>query len=136
MYIVIIGSGRTGSSLAGLLSGEGHEVVVVDKNNKKFKNLPVKFSGFTVEGDGMEHDVLKNAKIDQAEVLVITTGNDNINYMIAQLAQEIFEVSTILVRVIDPDKKAMFEEISAVQTFSQINLLVGAFSDNIKRIEG
>lgn len=136
MFIVIIGCGRTGSQLADLLSQEGHEVVIVDKNNKKFKNLNVNFSGFTVEGDGMEHEVLKKARIDQAEVVVITTGNDNINYMLAQLSREIFEVPQVLVRVKDPDKAEMFQEISSVATLSQINLLVDAFSNKIKRIEG
>ena len=136
MYIVIVGCGRTGSNLAGLLSQEGHDVVVVDKDKNRFNKLPVEYSGFKVEGDTLEHEVLKNAKIDKADMIVITTGNDRINYMVTQMAREIFEVPLIMVRIIDPDKKDMFEDLSSVHTFSPINLLVDSFIEKIERIEG
>src|SRR6056297_52932 len=109
MYIVIIGCGRTGSNLAGLLSQKGHDVVVVDKDEHRFNKLPVEYSGFKVEGDTLEHEVLKNAKIGTADIIVITTGNDRINYMVTQMAREIFEVPMVMVRIVDPEKKDMFE---------------------------
>ncbi len=136
MFIVIIGCGRTGSKLAGLLSQEGHDVVVVDKNKDRFNKLPVEYSGFKVEGDTLEHEVLKNAKIETADLIVITTGNDKINYMVTQMAKEIFEVPVIMVRIIDPDKEEMFAELPTVETFSPINLLVDSFIEKIDGIEG
>ncbi|MFW6007240.1 MAG: potassium channel family protein [Halanaerobiales bacterium] len=136
MYIVIIGCGRTGSRLAGVLSSKEHDVVVVDKNKENFKDLSTEFSGFTVEGDGLEYDILKNAGITKADILVLTTGDDNINYMITQISRKIYDVPSILVRIIEPKKEKMFHDISRVTTLSPISLLVDSFINKIERIEG
>ncbi len=136
MYIVIIGCGRTGSNLAGLLSQKGHDVVVLDKDTYSFNKLPVEYSGFKVEGDTLEHDVLKNAKINTADIIVVTTGDDRINYMVTQMAREIFKVPKVMVRIVDPENTYMFEDLASVETFSPINLLVDSFIKKIERIEG
>ena len=136
MYIVIIGSGRTGSKLAGVLSKNGHEVVVIDKDNQKFKKLSIEFSGFTIEGDALEHEILRKAKLEKAELAVVTTDNDKVNYMLAQMAKEIFDVNKILVRVIDPEREKMLVDVDGIETFSPISLLVDAFENRIKKVEG
>lgn len=136
MYIVIIGCGRTGSRLGGLLSETGHDVVVIDNNEKNFSKLPVAFSGFRIEGDAMEHEVLEEAKLAQSDIIAITTGDDRINFMIAQLADKIFNVARIFVRLVDPAKENMFVDIPSVEIFSPINLLVDSFVSKIERIEG
>lgn len=136
MYIVIIGCGRTGSQLAGILSGKGHDVVVVDKNKENFNDLSTEFSGFTVEGDGLEYDVLENAGIDKADILLLTTGDDNTNYMITQIGRQIYDVSSILVRIVEPTKEKMYRDISRVEILSPVSLLVDTFINKIERIEG
>ena len=136
MYIVIIGSGRTGSSLASVLSKNGHEVVVIDKKDSKFKKLSVEFSGFTIEGDALEHEILRKAKLDKADMAVITTDNDKANYMLAHMARDIFEVKKTLVRIVDPEREKMLADIEKVETFSPITLLVDAFVNRIKKVEG
>ena len=47
-YAILIGSGRFGARLAGKLSNEDHSVVVIDKNERKFENLPLEYTGFTI----------------------------------------------------------------------------------------
>lgn len=131
MFVVIIGSGRTGSKLAGYLSRENHEVVIVDKDSKQFSKLPVEYSGFTVEGDALEHSVLENARMGKAEIAVVTTGSDKVNYMVAQMARELFSISRILVRIVDPDKEALFNDIEGVETYSPLKLLVKKFVERI-----
>jgi trk system potassium uptake protein TrkA len=127
MFIVIVGSGRTGSLLAGNLSRSGHEVVVVEQNPASFSMLPVDFSGFQIEGDAMENDVLKEAKIKSADLIIVTTGNDQVNYLITQIAKENFDVPRIMVRTINPDVEKMYKNDNRIEMFSQISLLV----DNI-----
>ncbi|MGM0411320.1 MAG: potassium channel family protein [Bacillota bacterium] len=136
MYIVIIGSGRTGSKLASVLSKNGHEVVVIDKNDNKFSKLSVEFSGFTVEGDALEYEILRKAKLDKADIAVVTTDNDKVNYMLAHMARDIFNVNKTLVRVIDPKREKMLVDVDNVETFSPISLLVEAFENKIKKVEG
>lgn len=133
MFVVIVGSGRTGSKLAGSLSKMGHDVVIVDKDSDKFSKLPIEYSGFKIEGDALELEVLKNARIDQADVIVVTTDNDKVNYMVTQMARLIFNVPRVLVRVIDPDKGKLFEKDPAVETYSPLSLLVHEFEVGIER---
>ncbi|AZO95429.1 TrkA family potassium uptake protein [Halocella sp. SP3-1] len=133
MYIVVIGSGRTGSKLAGLLSERGHDVVIIDRDAEQFAKLPIAFSGFKVEGDALEQEVLKYAKIEQADKVVITTGNDKVNYMVTQLVRFVFEVPGVLVRVVDPEKVRLFKKDPAVMTLSPLSLLVDEFA---ARVEG
>lgn len=127
MFILIVGSGRTGSLLAGNLSRSGHEVVVVEQNPASLSMLPVDFSGFQIEGDAMESDVLKEAKIESADLIIVTTGNDQVNYLITQIAKESFDVPRIMVRTINPDVEKMYKNDNRIEIFSQISLLV----DNI-----
>ncbi len=133
MFIVIVGCGRTGSKLAGLLSEKGHDVVVIDRDTEQFSKLPVTYSGFKVKGDALEQEVLKTAKIEQADKVVITTGNDKVNYMVTQIVRFTFKVTGVLVRVIDPEKVKLFEKDPAVMTLSPLSLLVNEFA---ARIEG
>jgi len=136
MYIVVIGCGRTGSKLAGLLSEKGNDVVVIDKDISRLEALPVEYSGFRVEGDALEQEVLKQARVEQADVVVITTGNDKVNYMVAQLARVIFDVPKVLVRVLIPDKVNLFQNDPFVETLSPISLLVAEFVAKIEGNEG
>lgn len=124
MFVLVIGSGRTGSLLAGNLSRSGHEVVVVEKDSSSFSMLPVDFSGFQIEGDAMENDVLKEAKIESADLIVVTTGNDQVNYLITQMAKENYDVPRIMVRTINPAVEDLYKGDKRIQIFSQISLLV------------
>lgn len=133
MYMVVIGSGETGSKLAGLLSEKGHDVVIIDRDAHQFAKLPITFSGFKVEGDALEQEILKNARIEKADKVIITTGNDKVNYMITQIARHIFEVPSVLVRVISPEKVELFEKDPVVKTLSPLSLLVNEF---VSRVEG
>ncbi|MEC4986439.1 MAG: NAD-binding protein, partial [Oscillatoria sp. PMC 1076.18] len=89
-YIVIVGCGRLGSILASNLSSGGNSVVVIDSNDNSFNHLTSEFSGFKIVGDAAELSVLQTAKVNQADCLLAVTNNDNINLMVAQLAQTVF----------------------------------------------
>jgi len=124
MYIIIIGCGRTGGKLANMLSQKKHEVVVIEKNSVKFRNLSVEFSGYKIEGDALEHDLLEEAKIQQADMVVVTTGNDRINYFLAELASIQYEVPKIFVRIQDPGKNKMFDDIKNTEVINPLNLFM------------
>jgi trk system potassium uptake protein TrkA len=133
MFIVIVGCGRTGSLLAGNLSRSGHEVVVIENDPESFALLPVDFSGFQIEGDAAENDILKEGKIESADLVIISTGNDQINYLVAQMAKVNFDVPRIMVRTIDPAVEKMYEKEKRVESFSQISLLAENMISKIER---
>jgi len=61
MYVIIVGCGRVGSELAKLLSTEGHNVVVIDKDQRSIERLGGTFNGLTLIGNGFDLALLKQA---------------------------------------------------------------------------
>jgi len=110
-YIVIVGCGRLGSHLANQLSREGHSVVVIDTDQATFNDLSPDFSGFRVEGDAVHMAVLKEAKLKNADVLIATTHEDNVNLMVAQVARKVFGVPNVLARVFDPKREEVYARL-------------------------
>ena len=133
LYIVIIGCGRLGSLLANRLSSEGHSVVVVDAEEASFRKLSAEFSGFKVIGDGTEFAVLKEAKAGQADALIATTTEDNVNLMVCQVAREVFEVSNVLARVFDPERGSIYQELG-VETICPTIIAGDVFLDSLHEL--
>lgn len=113
-YIVIAGCGRLGTSIAARLSASGDSVVVIDRNESAFAGLPPEFSGFRIEGDASRLSVLRDAKVDEADVLIAVTGSDNVNLMAAQAAKWTFGVTRALARVYDPTKERLYSRLGIV----------------------
>ncbi len=131
MYIIIVGCGRVGSALATKLSSEGHDVVVIDSDAARLKGLDPEFSGQTVVGDASDTTVLVEAKIEQADVLVASTSDDNSNLMSAQVAKNIFDVDRVLVRIKDPRKLEVYRELG-VEAVSATLLAVERMAEMLK----
>jgi trk system potassium uptake protein TrkA len=110
-YIVIVGCGRLGSILADRLSGTGHSVVVIDRDEAGFGALSPDFSGFRLEGDATQMAVLEEAKLREADALLATTHEDNVNLMVAQVARKIFKVPTVVARVFDPRRQHVYAQL-------------------------
>lgn len=129
-YIVIVGCGRLGSILANRLSREGHSVVVIDRNEATFEDLSPDFSGFRVEGDATQMAVLKEAKLQKADVLIATTHDDNINLMVAQVAQKILKIPQVFARVLDPRREKVYTQLG-IETICPTSVAAEMFFDAI-----
>ncbi|MGA1843286.1 MAG: potassium channel family protein [bacterium] len=111
MYTLIVGCGRMGSELAIMLSGEGHDVVVIDKSAQAFRRLGPAFNGMTVTGNGFNGEVLESAGIKQANALAAVTNDDNTNIIAVQIAKQIYTVPMAVARVYDPKKAATYHHL-------------------------
>ena len=111
LYIVIVGCGRLGSHLANQLSRAGHSVVVIDTDETTFADLSPDFSGFRVQGDATQMAVLREAKLNKADVFFAATHEDNVNLMVAQVARKVFNVPHVLARVFDPRREEVFAQL-------------------------
>lgn len=131
LYIVVAGCGRVGSLLANELSKQGHSVVVIDRYEAKFENLNADFSGFRIEGDVVEHEVLRSAKVHQADCFFATTNQDNVNLMAAQVAKSVFHVPIVIARVFNPLKEPIYRQLG-IPTISPIQLSAQAFLQTIR----
>lgn len=89
LLVVIVGCGRMGSFLADRLSGKEHRVIVVDSREAALQKLSIEFSGRRVLGNATEFSVLKQAQVDEADVVLAVTHDDNVNMMVTQVARDV-----------------------------------------------
>lgn len=108
MYVIIVGCGRVGAELAKLLSGEGHDVVVVDKSQESFARLGDTFNGLTMVGNGFDLALLKQVGVEKADAFCAVTNGDNTNLISAQVAKKIFRVPKVFARVYDPQRAHIY----------------------------
>ena len=110
--VLMVGCGRFGSYLASSLSKEGYDVTMIDKDEKAFNKLNEEFSGFTFCGDATDIDTLCDCGIKQADIVLVATDSDNVNSMIAQIANVIFHVERVYIRLNDTDKEELLRGTS------------------------
>src|SRR5579863_6065452 len=117
MFMLIVGAGRVGSTLAKSALAAGHEVSVLDEDPLSHERLDVgqnrtweEASGQFTVGTALETDALLQAGIDRADVFIASTACDNTNVVIAQIAQKRFGVPKVLVRVMDPARAEWYGE--------------------------
>ncbi|MEU7629312.1 TrkA family potassium uptake protein [Nocardia sp. NPDC049220] len=111
MYVVIMGCGRVGSSLAHALVRVGHEVTVIDRDPSSFLRLGADFPGERVTGVGFDRDVLISAGIERADAFAAVSSGDNSNIISARVAREMFGVQRVVARIYDAKRAAVYERL-------------------------
>ncbi len=111
MHIVIMGCGRVGSLLARQLSDKGHSVAVIDRDGEAFRRLGPDFRGLQVQGVGFDKDTLIRARISEAHAFAAVSSGDNSNIIAARVAREQFGVETVVARIYDQRRAAVYERL-------------------------
>ena len=117
MFVLVVGAGRVGSSVATVALRAGHTVSVLDEDPMSHERLDVELGRgweeaggqFTI-GTAMELEALVEAGIDRADVFIASTNGDNTNLVIAQIARRRFNVEKVVARVLDPRRAAWYAE--------------------------
>ena len=109
MKAIVIGCGRVGSQVAKNLDADGWEVVAIDENEEVLNRLGETWSGGFLVGHGMDMQLLREAGIEEADAVVISTNGDNTNLVVGQIAQRRFEVPFVIVRILDPARAEFYE---------------------------
>jgi trk system potassium uptake protein TrkA len=119
--VLIMGCGRVGARIAGMLDEMGHEVTVMDVNPAGFRRLPDTYRGKRVIGNGMDGPALEKAGIQEMDAFLATTQGDNRNYFASQMAREVYHVPRVLCRIYDPVREEIFRDLG-LETFSPTSL--------------
>ena len=109
--IIVVGCGRVGSRLAGMLSDNGANVCVVDRRAEAFSNLGRNFNGSTVQGLGYDEDTLIKAGIEDCDVVAAVTQSDNANLMVAEVASRLYDVPHVITRLYNPDHERAYMQL-------------------------
>jgi trk system potassium uptake protein len=129
---LVIGCGRVGSAVALELDRRGWEVTAVDEKEDALQRLGENWSGGFVVGHGMDIDVLNAAGIEDADAVVVATDGDNTNLVIGQLAKKRFRIDTTVVRILDPNRAALYKKLG-LWTVSPTSTAIDTLTDAVSR---
>jgi len=108
MRIIIVGFGRMGTQVIRLLAGQGHEIVVIDKDRGALERTRQAEGAKVLIGDATDPDLLREAVADKADVLMALTREENTNLMVAQIARVGFHIPKVIAMVYDPARETSF----------------------------
>lgn len=136
-YIIIAGCSRFGCNIASMLSSQGNDVIVVDKDKSSFRKLLPDYSGFKLHGDATDVNILMEAGIKKADIVLAATDDDNTNIMISQIASELFKVNKVVSRIYDTEKEIVYNDLD-IKIIRPAKLSINEFerltSENIMEV--
>jgi trk system potassium uptake protein len=109
MRVAIAGAGAVGRSIAQELLGNGHDVLLIDKDPAKFGVKELADAEWLL-GDACELENLENAKLEEYEVVIGATGDDKVNLVVSLLAKTEFSVRRVVARINHPGNEWLFTE--------------------------
>jgi trk system potassium uptake protein TrkA len=99
MKIVILGAGQVGSTVAESLVSEHNDITVIDLDGQRLRALQERLDLRTVTGSAAHPSVLKQAGIEDADLLVAVTQSDDTNLVACRLAACLFNVPRRIARL-------------------------------------
>jgi trk system potassium uptake protein TrkA len=115
MKVIIVGGGKVGTSLALLLLKKGYNVKVLEAAREKISRLQQDLPADVVAlGNGTDPVVLEAADILGVNVVAATTGQDETNLVVTNLARFAFNVPRVVARVNNPKNAWMFTPMMGV----------------------
>ena len=95
MKILVIGDGKVGRIIVENACREGHEVVVIDVNDKNIEELVNKWDVIAIKGNGASYDILRSADCGKADLVVAATSSDETNILACLISKKMGAKSTI-----------------------------------------
>ncbi|TYP93732.1 trk system potassium uptake protein TrkA [Fodinibius salinus] len=121
-YLIIVGAGRIGNRVIDLATGDGHEVVVIEKNTDLAEQTSSNYDCLVINDDASKMDVLEEAGIEKADALITTTNDDSTNLLVMMLGRR-YNVPRLLSSVREPGHIGLFDEldIDSVESPHRLN---------------
>lgn len=103
MNIIIAGDGKVGSTLARQLSSEGYDVTVIDSNPNVLEESEEQFDVICVHGNCASMEVLQQAGVKSATLLIAATSQDEINLLCCTTAHAMNPKLHTIARIRNPE---------------------------------
>ena len=124
MYIIVVGGGKVGYFLTKTLLDEGHEVLVIERDQAKCDRIVEELGSVCMRGDGCEATTLVDAGTARAEMLIAVTNEDEDNLVSCQVAKHRFQVPRTIARLNNPKNETIFKTLGIDVTVSSTNLIL------------
>ena len=103
MNIIICGAGKVGSTIAKLLSEQGHSITVIDQSSEDIQKISNTLDIKAIVGKATYPSILEKANAEEADMIIAVTRNDEINMVICQIAFSIFKIPKKIARIRSQD---------------------------------
>jgi len=131
MYVVVVGGGQVGYYLTRELLAAGHEVVVIEKDPARARQIADELGSIVVANDGCEGRYQAEAGMGRADVVAAVTGDDGVNLAACQIAKMRFTVPRAIARVNNPEHEPLFRKLAIDETVSPIRSILGVIEHEI-----
>ncbi len=131
MYVVVIGGGNVGYYLTKELLAAGHEVVMIEKEPARARQIADELGSIVVPNDGCEGRYQKEAGMERADVVAAVTGDDEDNLVACQVAKMKFNVPRAIARVNNPKNEPLFRQLAIDETVSPTRTILGVIEHEI-----
>lgn len=122
MKIIVLGAGRVGTSVAGILAGEANDITVIDVNPQLLKELQDSLDIKTIVGMASHPSVLRQAGAEDADMIIAVTSSDETNIIACQVAYSLFHIPTKVARIRGLDY--MIEDKLFSHEYMPVDLLI------------
>lgn len=116
MKSIIVGGGKIGYYLLKTLKERNYDVVLIESQPSLCRSIAEDVSADIICGDGTDIDVLRDAGIEEADVVAAVTGRDEENLVICQIAKASFAISKTIARINNPKNMTMFKALGVDKT--------------------
>ena len=103
LSIVIVGCGKVGYTLTEQLAREGHDITIVDTDDRVIRDTTEIFDVMGICGNGASLNVLEEAGIEKADMIIAVTGSDELNLLCCLIAKKVGSGISAIARVRNPD---------------------------------
>ncbi len=110
MYVIIMGGGRVGLTLADLLINDGYDITLIENRDDLCSEAAVELDALVICGNGTNTKTLEEANIQEADFFVAATGNDEVNLLSCILVKD-YGIPKIIARVSNPDHEEAFKKV-------------------------
>lgn len=124
MKAVVVGGGKVGYYLLKTLVERKHKVTLIEFDKKICDKIADEFDNVDVIcGDGTSIEVLKDADIENAEVVAAVTGKDEENLVICEVAKVNFNVNKTIARINNPKNRKLFKVLGVDKTVCSTDVI-------------
>lgn len=116
MKSLIVGGGKVGYFLLKTMSERGYSVSLIEREAKRCKEIAEDIDAEIICGDGTEIDVLRDAGIEEADIVAAVTGTDEENLVICEIAKISFNINRTIARVNNPKNMTIFKALGVDKT--------------------
>ncbi|MCD5416282.1 TrkA family potassium uptake protein [Candidatus Bipolaricaulota bacterium] len=112
MYMIIVGAGSIGTSLIDIATKEKNNVVVIEANVDRAREISNKYDITVLNGNATSAETLREAGSERADALIATTSDDAVNLMVVSIAERL-KIPSVLAVVNDKDHAEFFHKLGA-----------------------